>query len=751
MNTNIKRMLKHNFLKTSWCKLRTRYIHKNASLPKGELKSKECEITKIRNIGILAHIDAGKTTTTERMLFYSGLIKNMGEVHHGNTVTDYMDQERQRGITITSAAVTFNWKDYRFNLIDTPGHIDFTMEVEQTLQILDGAIVVLDGSAGVEAQTSTVCRQADRYNIPRIIYVNKMDRRDADFDMSLRSIKSKLNVETLPIQIPIKEAEGFEGIVDVITMEKLTFDKKHQGMNLIKTKITENDDGKLWDIASEQRQVLTDKLSGLDDKLANIIIEQESLENVQPQILVDSLRRVTLSRKGVPVILGSSYKNIGVQPLMDSVILYLPSPANADNLNPYRCFKNNLAARVFKVVHDKQRGPITFFRIYSGKMKKSQKLYNVTRKQSEQCTRLYIACADDYEEVAEVSYGNIAAVGGLKNTVTGDLVMTSASTASHAKQTMLKENPDRLDYVNNFFASGVNLPDPVFFCSIEPPSLSAQSALETALQELQREDPSLRVRNDPETDQIVLAGMGELHIEIIKERIRREYKIDVDLGPLQIAYKETIQDAVKDTLDVEHKVGQTKHKVAVTMSLIPNYEGKKQLLLDRSPDNASNIDNIHPRVMSAIKNGVSAGLLHGVKLSCPVINVGVKLHWLEVARGTSDTIVSAAVSQCIRKLLQDGNSMLLEPMMRLEIVTPQEYSSNINADLVRRRVEVQQIDIRGNNKVIKTLVPLAELLGYSTTLRIITSGNATFSLEFSHYQLMTLADEKEAIRKFKGF
>lgn len=581
-------------------------------------------------------------------MYYSGLIRNMGEVHHGNTVTDYMEQERQRGITITSAAVTFNWKDYRFNLIDTPGHIDFTMEVEQTLQILDGAIVVLDGSAGVEAQTLTVSRQADRYNIPRIIYVNKMDRADADFDMSLRSIESKLNVETLPIQIPMEKGV-LEGIIDVITMEKLTFDKKHQGMNLVKTKITESD-GKLWDIASEKRRVLTDQLSGLDDKLADIIIEHESLDNVQPQMLVDSLRRVTIGKKGVPVMLGSSYKNVGVQPLMDSVILYLPSPTNVDQLNLYRCFENNLAARVFKIVHDKQRGPITFFRIYSGNMKKGQKLYNVTRQQNEQCTRLYVACADDYEEVNEVSYGNVAAVSGLKGTITGDLVTTSASVANYAKQTMLKENPKRLDYVNNFFASGVNLLDPVFFCSIEPPSLSAQSALETALQELQREDPSLHVKNDPETEQIVLGGMGELHIDIIKQRIRTEYKIDVDLGPLQIAYKETIQDVVKDTLSVEHRVGQTTHKVTVTMSLIPNYEGKENLLLDRSPENASNIDSIHPRTMNAIKHGVKAALLHGVKLSCPVINVGVKLHWLEVARGTSDTIISAAVSQCIRKV-----------------------------------------------------------------------------------------------------
>ncbi|XP_011066295.1 PREDICTED: ribosome-releasing factor 2, mitochondrial isoform X2 [Acromyrmex echinatior] len=712
-------MLKHNFLKTSWCKLRMRYIHKNASLSEAS-KNKECATAKIRNIGILAHIDAGKTTTTERMLYYSGLIRNMGEVHHGNTVTDYMEQERQRGITITSAAVTFNWKDYRFNLIDTPGHIDFTMEVEQTLHILDGAIVILDGSAGVEAQTLTVSRQADRYNIPRIIYVNKMDRADADFNMSLQSIESKLNVETLPIQIPVEKA----GVLE---------------------------DARLWNIASEQRQLLTDKLSGLDDKLADIIIEQESLDNIQPQMLVDSLRRVTIGRKGVPIMLGSSYKNIGVQPLMDSVILYLPSPMNVYQLNPYRCFENNLAARVFKIVHDKQRGPITFFRIYSGNMKKGQKLYNVTRGQIEQCTRLYIACADNYEEVTEVSYGNIAAVSGLKSTITGDLVTTSQSIANHAKQIMLKEDPKQLGYVNNFFASGVNLLDPVFFCSIEPPSLSTQSALETALQELQREDPSLHVKNDPETEQIVLGGMGELHIDIIKQRIRTEYNIDVDLGPLQIAYKETIQDAVKDTLSMEHKMGHTIHKVTIIMSLIPNYEGKEKLLFDKSSDNASNIAHIHPRVMSAIKNGVNAALLHGVKLSCPVINVGVKLHWLEVARGTSDTIISAATSQCIRKLLQDGNSMLLEPIMQLEIVTPEEYSSSINADLTRRRAIIQEIDMRGNNKVIRTLAPLSELLGYSTTLRIITSGNATFSLEFNHYQLMTSIDEEQAIEKIKGF
>lgn len=614
------------------------------------------------------------------MLFYSGLIKNMGEVHHGNTVTDYMEQERQRGITITSAAITFNWKDYRVNLIDTPGHIDFTMEVEQTLQILDGIIIVLDGSAGVEAQTLTVSRQADRYNIPRMIYVNKMDRVDADFDMCLQSVESKLNVVTLPVQIPIKKAGILEDIIDVITMEKLTFDKKHQGASVTRTSITESDDRLLWCIASERRRLLVDKLSGLDDRLADVVIEQESLENVQAQELVDSVRRVTTSRRGIPVMLGSSYKNVGVQPLMDNIVLYLPSPANANNSTLYRCFGDNLAARVFKIVHDKRKGPITFFRIYSGRMKRSQKLYNVTRDQSEQCARLYVAYADDYEEVAEVTCGNIAAMSGLKGTVTGDLVTTSASVANHARQTLSKDNPE--DRVNDFFASSVKLLDAVFFCAIELPSLSTQSVLETALQELQREDPSLRVKNDPETDQIVLAGMGELHMEIIKERIRKEYKIDVDLGPLQIAYKETIQNPVKDTLVVEHKVGQTNHRVVITMSLIPHYEGKERLFLDRSDsDNASNIDSIHPRIMSAIKSGVNAALLNGVKLGCPVINVGIKLHWLEMQRGTANTIVSAATSQCIRKVCTHFKLLMYD---RTNIIFCINFLSNEMSSLMTR-------------------------------------------------------------------
>ncbi|KAI4498896.1 hypothetical protein M0802_006071 [Mischocyttarus mexicanus] len=711
--------------------------------------SEKHDVKKIRNIGILAHIDAGKTTTTERMLFYSGLIKNMGEVHHGNTVTDYMEQERQRGITITSAAVTFNWKNYRLNLIDTPGHIDFTMEVEQALCVMDGAVVILDGSAGVEAQTLTVCRQADKYEIPKIIYVNKMDRPDANLEECLKSIKLKLDANALPIQYPIKKDGILEGLIDIIALEKIIFNKKSQGLDFLKKKLTENEDKDLWYMAKEKREILIDELSYLDDKLAEVIIEEESLDKITDQIICESLRRITLSRKGVPVLIGSSYKNIGVQQLMDSIILYLPFPDESGN--EYSCFKTNLSARVFKIVHDKQRGPITFFRVYTGTMKKGNRIYNVRNEKVEQSNRLYLACADDYEEINEINNGNIAAVTGLQTTVTGDLLTTSSSVAKTAQKNMKTSTKSSSGRKLDIFTSSTTIPDPVFFCSIEPPSLSKQLPLEVALRELEREDPSLRVRQDEETGQTVLAGMGELHMEIIKERIRTEYKIDADLGPLQIAYKETIINSVKDTFSSEYKIGKTFHSVNVTLSLIPNYNEKEILQLDHTKESASNIDDIHPKMMIAIKKGVKLSLMNGPKLKSPVVNTGVKLHWLEIRKGTSDTIVAAAVSQCIRQLMEKGDSIILEPIMNVEIVVMNEYSSVTLADLNKRRCEIQTIDIRGRNKIITAFVPLSNLLGYSTNLRIITSGNSTFTVEFSHYKAMDSNDEQEAIKRITGF
>ncbi|XP_012272138.1 ribosome-releasing factor 2, mitochondrial [Orussus abietinus] len=738
-------MLGRKTIRISWCQFRNRALHKQAS--NLTIDNEKLSLSKIRNIGILAHIDAGKTTTTERMLFYSGTIHNMGEVHHGNTVTDYMDQERQRGITITSAAVTFNWKDYKFNLIDTPGHIDFTMEVEQTLGVLDGAVVILDGCAGVEAQTITVWRQADRYDIPRIMYINKMDRVEANLQANLNSIQNKLETIPLPVQLPVKDDTGLVGIVDVLTFEKVTFNKKNQGKNFMREPLTESNDGKLWETASEIRRTLTDKLTSLDDDLANVVIEQESLDEIPAQVLADSLRKVTIDRKGVPILLGSSYKNIGVQPLMNGVILYLPSPDTSKRSKVYNCFNRNLSARVFKIVHDKQRGPISFFRIYTGKLTKSQKVYNVQREKTEVIGRLYTAYADNYEEIPEINHGNIVAVTGLKSTVSGDLITSSASVANRAKESLQNINSTEAE---NCFTVGTNVPDPVFFCAIEPPSLSYQSALDVALEELGREDPSMRVSQDAETGQTILAGMGELHIDIIKERIKTEYGIEVDLGPLQIAYKETINSPIKDSYSCQHKIGNLKHSVNITLSLIPDYKEKEILKFDRSRESAANIAAINPKLIQAIKLGINAGFANGPRLHCPVINVGVILHWLEVGRGTSDTIVSAAVTQCIQKMLESTSISLLEPIMLVEVVSLEEKSSGVLADLSRRRSEIQKITPRGHNKVIECFVPLAELLGYSTALRIITSGNATFSIEFDHYRSMDPMDEEKAIRRITG-
>ncbi|KAJ8674304.1 hypothetical protein QAD02_005566 [Eretmocerus hayati] len=726
-----------------------RLVHQDKSAAK--VASEKCPIEKIRNIGILAHIDAGKTTTTERMLYYSGIIRHMGEVHEGNTVTDFMDQERERGITICSAAVTFSWKNYRFNLIDTPGHIDFTMGVEQTLGVLDGVVIVLDGSAGVEAQTCTVWRQADRYHLPRIVYVNKMDRPDGNLDMCLDSLEKKLEAVTLPVQVPFKDHDGLAGVIDIVTLEKIIFDKKSQGRTILKSKLDEDDMPDLLEIAQEKRRFLTDKLSGIDDELANFVIEQDSLDKVPPQALVDSLRRVTLAQTGVPVLLGSSYKNIGVQPLMDGVILYLPTPDHNQFSKMYECFEDDLSARAFKILHDKQRGPITFFRIYTGQMKKGQRLYNVQRETSEQCGKIYAAYADDYEEIPEISPGNIAALTGLKSTVTGDLLTTSASAAARAKKRMEKNTAFSTDDIEKLFSVGTNVPEPVFFCSIEAPSLKFVNPLELALQELTKEDPSLRVDFDTETGQTVLGGMGELHIEIIKERIRSEYKIDADLGQLQIAYKETINQEMKDTYASQHEIGDTKHEVSVTLSLIPDYHGKDKLILDSSRENASHIASIGPRAMAAIQKGVASAFSSGPKLGCPIVNTVAKLHWMDMKRGTSLTIVTACVSQCIKNMMKQSGSLLLEPIMNLEIVTASEKCPNVIGDLSKRRGEIKRIDVRGLNKIIFCLIPLSEIVGYSTHLRIISSGTASFTMEFSHYQPMSDFEEQEAIKRITGF
>ncbi|XP_059047547.1 ribosome-releasing factor 2, mitochondrial [Achroia grisella] len=730
-------------------------------------------VDKIRNIGILAHIDAGKTTTTERMLFYSGTIRSMGEVHHGNTVTDYMEQERQRGITITSAAVSFQWNGNQINLIDTPGHIDFTMEVEQSLAVLDGAVVVLDASAGVEAQTLTVWRQATGYRVPRLVYLNKMDRPGADTAACLQSIRDRLHATPLLLHQPVRIQDRLIGLIDLITLEEIIW-TQGRGRNFTRRKLTEKDDGALWESSVNDHRQLVDTLSSLDDKLADKIIQQESMDNLSNIEIEAAVRRCCVDMTVFPIVCGSSYKNIGVQTLMDAVINYLPSPLECNEL--YKSFGTDLSARAFKVQHDDQRGVLTFLRLYSGEISKAQKIYNLARDKSEQGGALYVALADEYKQVEMVTPGNIAVVSGLKATMTGDLVTSSQAAANRAKKQLATtladgnqldrltlpsarqriqglEEPTREELANILLGIGTTAPEPVFLCSIEPPSAAAQNALETALQQLQREDHSLHVSVDEDTGQMVLAGMGELHLEIIKERIVREYKIDVDLGPLQIAYKEMLQSSARGSSAVDRKIGGQRQVLKVDLSVapVPGLPADRILKLDKSQDSAANLSHLHPRSLQAIRQGVHSALQHGPKIGCPIIDVQVTLHWFESARGTSESVVTATVAQCLRKLLEQAGCAVLEPVMRLQVSCPESHSARVLADLARRRAALHHVHLRHGHKVIDSLTPLSELLGYSTTLRSLSSGLATFTMEFHSHQQMSPHDEEKAIRDVTGF
>nr|XP_045609336.1 ribosome-releasing factor 2, mitochondrial-like [Procambarus clarkii] len=707
-------------------------------------------LDKIRNIGIMAHIDAGKTTTTERMLFYSGVTKTVGEVHDGDTVMDYMEQERERGITITSAAITFSWHGHRINLVDTPGHVDFTMEVERSLRVLDGAIAIFDASAGVEAQSLTVWRQADHYQVPRVCYLNKMDKPAASVPMCLTSIKEKLHATPLVLQYPVGHGKEFTGLVDLVHMCKMIWNRQSRdyGSKYEAHILTQDGDDSLWDPAFLARCELTDQLADLDNKLAEYVLETESIENVPPQLLKAAIRRVTLNQTAVPLLMGSSYKNTGVQLLMNAVLSYLPSPEER-KLETVALYAPHLCALAFKIVHDKQLGGVlTFVRIYSGHLEKGQRLFNINAEETERVGRVMIAFADEFKEVSSVKAGNIVVVTGLKITSTGDTLVGSYSLANNVQRKLLDETKDP----QAAMLLGVQVPEPVFFCSVEAPSPSQQKALESALNQLQREDPSLHVTLDQDTGQTVLSGMGELHLDIIRDRIHKEYKVEAELGPLQVAYRETCKVCYTHTLDINKMIGETRQQVKVTLSIEPKLNYKfKSLEFAFSKDNLENLHAINRHHVSALNRGVGSALTSGPILGFPVVDVKVALHWLEVGRGTSETIVAAAAAQCVHQLLQKAHCQLLEPIMEMEIVTDEEHTSAVLADIARRRGNILQITQRQDLRVITVECPLAELMGYSTTLRSLTSGIASFTMELSDYRLMSLSDQAAAIEAVTGF
>ncbi|XP_055595398.1 ribosome-releasing factor 2, mitochondrial [Uranotaenia lowii] len=713
----------------------------HTDLPKNNLNEKY-----IRNIGILAHIDGGKTTTTERMLFYSGKTHSLGEVHHGNTVTDFLSQERERGITICSAAVSFDWRDHRINLLDTPGHIDFTMEVEQSLAAVDGTVVILDGSAGVEAQTVTVWGQADRHRLPRLVFVNKMDKESADFEGCLQEIRQKLGVTPLPLQMPLRENNKLNGIIDILAGTEIRFDEKTTGRTFQQLPLQGKN---LEQVRSNLYQVI-DALSGMDDNLAQAIIESDSMENLAPELVLRAIRDCTLKQQIVPVLLGSAYKNIGVQLLMDGVLRYLPAPNERNKI--YDSFGSEFVGKISKVTHDKQRGPLSLVRVFRGELKKGAKI-TTAKGVTESVQRIYAPWADEYREISSVGPGNIGLCAGPKSTVTGDLVVANASVLRSALKKMSSSKFEEVDE-DEILAKKLSLqtvvPDAVYFCSIEPASSAYQTALDNALKAMQREDPSLRVSYDETTMQTVLGGMGKLHLEIVKSRIMSEYKIDVDLGPLQIAYKETLEQGCRGSWTAEKEIAG--HKQLVRMELSIHEEKKdERFILDNSPEAQDNLKLIRPRQMSFIRKGCLAALERGPKLGGQLMGVAITIHNLTIGKGTADTFIMAAAAQSVQHVLSTAKCRLMEPIMLLEVAMPAEYVGTVLADLSKRRCTVLDVSSRGQtHKVLSANAPLAELDDYSSEVRRISSGTASVSMQPNGYELLSELDEESAIRRAHG-
>ncbi|NXF93646.1 RRF2M factor, partial [Eubucco bourcierii] len=740
---------------------------RNYSSPPGDVKSLRSvinpHISRIRNIGIMAHIDAGKTTTTERMLYYSGYIRTLGDVDDGDTVTDFMVQERERGITIQSAAVTFDWKDHRINLIDTPGHVDFTVEVERCLRVLDGAVAVFDASAGVEAQTLTVWRQADKHQIPRICFLNKMDKNRASFTYAVESIQQKLKTKPLLLQLPIGEAKTFRGLVDVVTKEQIVWKSAldlDDGKNFKQKPLLEADDPKLFRELQDARNTLIEqvkttlfKIADLDDEFAELVLGEysEDFDLIPVDKLQSAIRRITLAQKAVPVLCGSALKNKGVQPLMDAVIMYLPAP-NERSYEFLQWYRDDLCALAFKVLHDKCRGPLVFIRVYSGSLKPQSAVYNINKSCTERMSRLLLPFADQQIEIPSLMPGNIALTVGLKQSATGDTIVSSKASAVAAARRAGRdaggENRSRSD-VESLLLAGVEVPDPVFFCTIEPPSMAKQQDLDNALNCLQREDPSLKVKLDPDTGQTILCGMGELHIEIIHDRIKREYGIETYLGPLQIAYRETILNAAQATDILDKTVGDKRHFVTVELEVRPR-------VVERAAtkpviEYAASVTEVLPEeLQEAIENGITNSCIQGPLLGFPVQNIDVTVQLLTVHPDTSHTMVSACVSRCMQKALKKAGIRVLEPLMNLEITVSEDHLSAALADLAQRRGSIKEIQSRQDNRVVVAAVPLAETMGYSTVLRSLTSGSATFTLELATYQALNSQEQSALLQRRMG-
>ncbi len=680
------------------------------------------ELDRVRNIGIMAHIDAGKTTATERILFFTGKTHKIGEVHEGAATMDWMVQEQERGITITSAATTAFWRDYRINIIDTPGHVDFTVEVERSLRVLDGAVALFDAVAGVQPQSETVWRQADKYAVPRIAFINKMDRIGADFDASVKSIVDRLGANPVPVQMPLGAEDRFEGVIDLIEMKQIRY------VDPIGTSWEVSEiPAELLDEATIARAAIVEAVADHDEAIMNAFLEDEP---VDAETLRKAVRACTLDLSITPVLCGSAFKNKGVQPLLDAIIDYLPSPLDVppvagvdpksgDEIVRAPALDEPFSALAFKVMSDPFVGKLTYFRVYSGVLKAGSHVTNVTTGRKERVGRILQMHANSREERESVGPGEIAAAVGLKQTTTGD-------TLSAEGHSVLLEN--------------IVFPEPVIDVAVEPKTKADQDKLATALARLSEEDPTFRVRSDEETGQTVISGMGELHLEIIVDRLIREFGVGATVGKPQVAYRETVRKKVEK---VEGKFvrqtggrGQYGHAV---ISLGPNAVGEGYSFANKI------VGGVIPKeYINSVDQGIQEAMSAGVLAGYPVVDIGVELTYGSYHDvDSSEMAFKIAGSMAFKNAMQKAGPVLLEPVFAVEVTTPEDYMGDVIGDLNSRRGRIEGMEPRGNAQIITARVPLSEMFGYATSMRSMTQGRATYSMQFHSYDEVpkSLADE----------
>jgi elongation factor G len=683
-------------------------------------------LERTRNIGIMAHIDAGKTTTTERILYYTGISYKIGEVHEGTAVMDWMVQEQERGITITSAATTCFWRDHRVNIIDTPGHVDFTIEVERSLRVLDGAVAVFCGVGGVEPQSETVWRQADRYGVPRIAFVNKMDRVGADFDRVVRQIRERLNANPVVLQLPLGSEENFRGIIDIVKMKAVVWEDESLGARYREEDIPEAERA----AAQAARERLLEAVSDVDEKLMERYLNGE---DISEEAIRAALRSGTVRMQLVPVVCGTAFKNKGVQPLLDAVIDYLPSPLDVPpikGINPNKgedeerlpSDKEPFTALAFKIMTDPYVGTLTFLRVYAGVMNSGSYVYNSVKGKKERIGRLLKMHANKREEIKEVYAGDIAAAVGLRDTTTGDTL------CDEGKPIVL----ERMEF-----------PDPVISIAIEPKTKADQERLGGSLAKLAAEDPSFRISTNTETGQTLISGMGELHLEIIVDRLLREFKVDANVGKPQVAYKETVRKAVEHESKFIRQTGGRGQYGHVVLRVEPLAAGGGYEFVDGTKG------GVIPReYIPAIEKGVKEAMESGVLAGYPVVDVKSTVTYGSYHEVDSSEIAfKIAGSMAFKEAMAKASPVILEPIMSLEVVTPEEFMGDVISDINRRRGRISGQEPRGNTQVISAVAPLAEMFGYATDVRSRTQGRATFTMQFSHYEPVPKGIGPEALRQ----